>query len=332
VDVRIAEVMQAAMVPYKLNLSPGERVLIVADTGTDPLVTTAFMAGARAAGVVPVLALTMPLPYHHADLDPAVVAAMDEVDLVHVITSRAAVHSKVCYQKQLEGKRFIASEEITFEMLRAPAATADYAAMTRVGSQIQAMLNGGQSITITTPAGTDLRGSIAGRSSWLCAVTVLKTPGVDLLISAFPDGEVGVAPVEDSIEGIVVWDVSMHHIGLITDPIRGTVNGGRVVEVAGGREAEALRQYLESNGDEGSWMIAETAIGLNDKAQITGLVREDKKLLGTVHVAIGMNTDVGGRIASKTHLDGIMLHPTVAIDGRTVVDAGRLVVGADSVQ
>jgi leucyl aminopeptidase (aminopeptidase T) len=184
-------------------------------------------------------------------------------------------------------------------------------------------------VRITTQEGTDLRGSITGRPSWLCAAKVLENPGVDLYCAAFPDGEVGIAPIEDTIEGTVVWDTSMHQIGLLNEPIRARVERGRVVELTGGPEAQRLRTYLDQNGDEESWIIGETSIGINPKARVTGLVREDKKLEGSVHIALGMNTDTGGTCASRTHVDGVIRRPTVVIDGTTVVDNGVLTVSAD---
>ena len=53
-------------------------------------------------------------------------------------------------------------------------------------------------------------------------------------------------------------------------------------------------------------------------------MREDKKAAGTAHVALGMNTDTGGTVASRTHIDGVMRNPTVVVDGRTLVSDGEL--------
>src|ERR1700733_5800097 len=83
-DNSIVELVGNAMIPYKLNLNPGDRLLIVADTRMDPRIVEAFMAGAVACGIEVVLAMSTPLPYHHADLSPMIVAAMDKADLVHV--------------------------------------------------------------------------------------------------------------------------------------------------------------------------------------------------------------------------------------------------------
>lgn len=327
-DLRAADLIPTAMTPYRLNLRAGDRVLIVADTATDPLVVEAFTAAALALDVEPMVAITKPIPHHHADISPMVAAAADEADLVHLITSKGSLHGPSNHAKQSAGKRYLASEEITASMLREGAATADYERMNELAAKLYAIMMEGSEIHITTAEGTDLRGDIGGRPCWITAGRVLENPGVDIYACAFPDGEVGVAPIEETIEGTVVWDTSMHQVGLIREPIRARIEGGRAVEISGGAEAATLRSYLEESGDDGSWIVGETAIGINDKARVTGRVREDKKLAGSVHVALGMNTDTGGTVASKTHVDGILRRPTVTIDGRIVVEAGRLAVEA----
>lgn len=327
-DLRAAELIKTALVPYRLNLDAGDRVLIVADTATDPLVVQAFTSAAIALDVEPMVAITKPIPFHHADLDPMVGAAAEQADLVHLITSKGSLHGPSNHAKQLAGKRFLASEEVTAAMLREGAATADYERMNVLAEKLYAIMMAGSEIHITTAEGTDLRGDISGRACWITAGKVLENPGVDIYACAFPDGEVGTAPIEDSIEGTVVWDTSMHHVGLIQEPIVARIEGGRAVDISGGAQAATLTRYLEESGDDGSWIVGETAIGINERARVTGLVREDKKLAGSVHVALGMNTDTGGTVASKTHVDGIMRRPTVTIDGKTVVEAGRLTVTA----
>jgi len=323
-DNRLAEIVKTAMVPYRLNLQAGDRVLIVTDTSTDPLLTQAFTAAAIALDVMPIVTMRPPLPYHHADLDPANLAAMNEVNLVHLLTTRATLHSPAGHRKQLEGVKFLASEQLTVSMLQEGAATADYEAMNAVAEELYEVMQSGKSLHLTTAGGTDLVGDITGRPSWICAGRVEENPGLDLNACGFPDGEVGMAPIEESIEGTIVWDVSMHHCGLIDEPIVAQVKAGAVVSIEGGAEARALEAFLEANGDEGSRIVCETSIGINERARITGLVREDKKAAGTVHVALGMNTDTGGVVASRTHLDGVMRNPTVVVDGRTIVRDGEL--------
>jgi leucyl aminopeptidase (aminopeptidase T) len=56
---------------------------------------------------------------------------------------------------------------------------------------------------------------------------------------------------------------------------------------------------------------------------------EDKKLLGTVHFAIGDNESLGGQIQSTVHLDGLMLKPTVIADKKILVENGKILIESD---
>lgn len=328
-DNRLVEIVKTAMVPYRLNLSSGDRLVIVADTGTDPMVSTAFLAAAETLGVEAVHVMSTPVRFHHDAPAHHVIKAMDGADLVHLITSKAVIHSDATHELQTQGVRFLASEEITVDMLRQGGATADYERMNRLGEKIYDIWTAGRTMRVTSALGTDLRADITGRPSWLTAAKVLENPGCDLYAAGFPDGEVGMSPIEESIEGTVVWDTSMHHVGLISEPIRAEVEKGRVVEITGGPEAARLRTYLEANGDDGSWMIGEASVGINERCRVTGLVREDKKIIGGMHIAMGMNTDTGGTVASRTHLDGVLRTPTLVVDDQVVIDAGRLTMTAD---
>src|SRR4030043_1682095 len=44
-------------------------------------------------------------------------------------------------------------------------------------------------------------------------------------------------------------------------------------------------------------------------------LRLEEKLNGSVHIAIGMNDHLGGQNHSNLHLDLVMLHPSLWLDG-----------------
>jgi 2,5-dihydroxypyridine 5,6-dioxygenase len=71
---------------------------------------------------------------------------------------------------------------------------------------------------------------------------------------------------------------------------------------------------------------AEASVGVNAKAVVRGIQREDKNILGTLHFGLGTNIDVGGSIRSKVHLDGVILEPTLYVDGVKKIDNGRFLV------
>ena len=73
-------------------------------------------------------------------------------------------------------------------------------------------------------------------------------------------------------------------------------------------------------------VIAELGVGTNERAELTGNLLEDEKILGTVHVAFGASAAIGGTVNVPVHEDCVVVDPTLTIGGTTVVDAGRFVL------
>jgi leucyl aminopeptidase (aminopeptidase T) len=141
-----------------------------------------------------------------------------------------------------------------------------------------------------------------------------------------PAGEVAVAPVEDTAEGVLVIDGSLALLGVVKEPITLAFHKGTVTEITGGKEALELKKYLKNLDDPNAYRLAELGIGINEKARIIGNLLEDEKALRTAHCAIGSNSTVGGKIISKTHIDGIILDPTLEVNGKTILSKGTVAV------
>jgi leucyl aminopeptidase (aminopeptidase T) len=151
--------------------------------------------------------------------------------------------------------------------------------------------------------------------------------GGNLLYYLFPTGEMNVAPVEGSANGKLVIDLTMHHLGRLGSPIELTLENGRITAIEGGADARILRDYLETYGDENAYMCpAEASVGVNARAVVRGIQREDKNIYGSMHFGLGTNIDVGGSVRSRIHMDGVSLEPTLYVDGRLAIDNGRFLV------
>jgi leucyl aminopeptidase (aminopeptidase T) len=60
--------------------------------------------------------------------------------------------------------------------------------------------------------------------------------------------------------------------------------------------------------------VGEFAFGINPKARLIEEFLETEKIIGTVHIAFGDNTDFpGGKNDSANHMDFLMDEPTVKI-------------------
>jgi hypothetical protein len=106
---------------------------------------------------------------------------------------------------------------------------------------------------------------------------------------------------------------------------------GRVVSIAPGENRTAIFLKKEQidraldAGDENWSNLAEIGIGLNPTVdRLTGNMLFDEKKAGTAHIALGLNTFMGGLVNSKIHCDMVVRAPTIIVDGKTIVKRGRL--------
>jgi leucyl aminopeptidase (aminopeptidase T) len=139
--------------------------------------------------------------------------------------------------------------------------------------------------------------------------------------AAFPDGEQSQMPTEGTARRVVVLNGPIPGLGMPDHRIALHVEAGRVQSIEGnGKVAERLRGMLATypNADN----FAEVGVGPNDGAGLNGRCEEEKKALGTMHVALGDNTSYGGTVSFGMHLDLVLYRPTLAIDACTVLEDG----------
>jgi aminopeptidase len=179
----------------------------------------------------------------------------------------------------------------------------DDAALDSSQNQVAQQLANTKDVHITTPLGTNLYLQIGGRP-------------IHQDHNGLPRGEVYVAPLERSAEGVAVIDRAFIR-GQSVEQLKLTFERGQVVHIDA-PNAESVRLIEEllaaSSGDKDR--IAELGLGLNPGVnELTGDILLDEKLNGSVHIAIGMNDSFGGQNRSNLHLDLVMLHPSLWLDG-----------------
>lgn len=70
--------------------------------------------------------------------------------------------------------------------------------------------------------------------------------------------------------------------------------------------------------------VCEFGVGTNPKAKAFNFI-EIEKILGTVHIALGTNTFLGGKIMAPNHIDMVINKPTVTLDDRfTIIRDGKV--------
>lgn len=165
-------------------------------------------------------------------------------------------------------------------------------------------------IEITNPAGTNVSFNAEGRPFYTDTIIDWET----MKWMNLPTGEVIVAPVEDSLEGTLVCDMAVGGIGPLKAPIKLTVHNGRVKD-SSSEDLSTLKRVRDSfNTDDWSDVVGEFAFGINKKARFVEEFLEAEKMLGTIHIAFGNNSDMPcGKNKSKNHMDFLISKPTVKV-------------------
>ncbi len=196
----------------------------------------------------------------------------------------------------------------------------DYEVLAERAARVAAVLDGAQSVRITSPKGTDVTMGIAGRPLDLDVGVVSK----EAPFSNLPAGEVCLAPLEESVSGTVVFDVAFWDGEWVEDLEvafeRGVAHGVRA--------ARGLDKFTQTIANaRGGNVIGELGIGLNHEVSApSGYMLLDEKMLGTIHIAVGDNLMLGGVNDSSLHWDLLVMEPTVTVDGAPLLSGGDLVV------
>ncbi len=305
------------IVNQSARIQSGEDVCIVCDTHTFSIARVLAEAS-YAAGAETVLTLMTPREMHGNEPPPVVASAMLGADVILAPTTYAITHTKARLAASKRGARTVILRGITEDSMIHGAMLADYSEVSVVSRKLAARLSQARTIRLSADSGTDATFLVQGRQG-LSLGGLATEPGT---FTSLPSGEAAIAPLEGRSEGRIVIDFSMDGIGLLTQPVGLEVRKGKVISIEGGREAQELRRLLEV--DENALQIAEFAVGTNPKSRMKGNMAEDKILKGCVHIAVGDNHTIGGKLKSNVHLDGVILNPTVWLDSDLIVKKGVL--------
>ncbi|MGB9701374.1 MAG: aminopeptidase [Candidatus Kapaibacteriota bacterium] len=246
---------------------------------------------------------------------------MKSVDVVVAVTSKSLTHTKARREASKLGVRVGTMPNITPDtMIRClnPIVRKVLNPTRKVFEQFQ----GVKEIHVLGKRGTNIKFSVEGRTA-VQSTGILKNIGES---GNIPSGEVYIAPIEDSANGIIAFDGSIAGIGLLTHPVYVEVEKGIATKISGkGGEARVFGRMLNKFENQGK-TLAEFGIGTNPYAKLSGEILEDEKVLGTIHFAFGNNISFGGKNNVPLHIDGLVTKPTVYFDGKLIMQDGKLLV------
>ena len=300
-----------------MGIKRDENVLVVTDPPRIRIAETIADAAQELGANVTII--SMPLRKRHGEEPTELVAlAMRSFDVVIAPTTYSLTHTQARRRACEAGARIATMPMITEGMMRSGAILADYREVSRLTKRVAASLDKTSDVEITTRAGTGLRFSLRGRKAHP-DTGIFHKPGD---FGNLPAGEAFIAPVEGTGEGRVVVDGSM--LDTTMGRIDITIENGMAKKISGGLAGRLIKALNEAGPN--AWNLAEFGVGTNPKARLIGNVLEDKKVLGTCHVALGDNSTFGGKVKAGSHIDGIFKAPTVKLDGKIMMKDGKLKV------
>lgn len=342
-STRIISVVEAFQYPFR-EVREGDRILIMTDDAMDPLVWQGAMAAVKAKGGEAVLCLYPRRAYHNDDPPEAAIEAARGCDVIVALTTTALNSGTpgLRHIRELGGGAsgrtpIWLMEEITTEILTEGGGRAraeDVEEIVDIGRRIGEIYDKAKNIHITAKGGTDITADISGmppgyHTNRRSKIPFARDPETGRIGGGtWPFGEVHVEPLPGTANGTVVWDVTAHHPpGRWENPVALTIKDGRVTAIDGGEEADEVRWYLETFGDENSWAVGgEMAIGTNRFCQPrTFMMRSEKKRYGQMHFGIGHGSD-RGIVNSVLRMEGIVDRVSVAADDTVICENGKIMV------
>jgi hypothetical protein len=349
----------AATVVQRMALVPGERVLLLGDPSVSAALAAALRSSVVAGGGIDLGAFSVAsTPYAGEQSEWARAAAgsddahiaelLEQVDLAVMLPGALVDHPPYrLMQEQLQkgrGRTIHFHWSGAYDMAGAPipidasvsalytraVLDTDYEALARVQRDFEMAARTGQ-VHVTTPAGTDLRFRIGNRpvtrqDGDASAERAAQARNLIDREVELPAGAIRVAPLEESVEGTIVFPPSLWN-GTQVEGLQMRFQNGRAISIEATRGLDAVEAELASAGTSGR-AFREFALGFNP---LLSIPQQDSWIpyygygAGVVRLSLGDNTELGGAVSGGYVRWNFFNDATVTVGTETWVSAGRLV-------
>ncbi|MEM4652575.1 MAG: aminopeptidase [Candidatus Nezhaarchaeales archaeon] len=299
-----------------LGVRAGEKFLVITDTESE-VIGRAIAESGWEVGAETILVVMRPRTRHGEEPPEPIAVMWPKADVFVAPTKYSLTHTQARKRATEMGARGATMPMITLDIF-IEGMSVDYNMVKSNCDRLLKALRGSREIRVTSPLGTDIKFLVEGRE-FIADTGILIEKGS---FGNLPAGEVFVAPIEGTANGVVVFDGAIAGVGTLKVPVKVLIRDGLAVEFEGEDEAQRLKQLLSSVGMKEAFNVAEFGIGTNPGAKIVGNILMDEKVYGTIHIAFGDNSTIGGRIKAGIHLDGIVTKPTVYVDDKMIMKDG----------
>jgi leucyl aminopeptidase (aminopeptidase T) len=301
-----------------LMLEHGAQVLITADTRSDIRVIRATAGAVAAAGCV-AMELRYPSGSGYDGAPPrAVAAAVAACDTWVEYATGHLIYTNAWRAASAAGVQYVSLGGIDVDGFVRCIGQQDAGVLDRIGAVVIARMTDA-AVHVKSEAGTDLQ--FHTRGAEVGSFRMTANPEKRAIMLA---GQVTLALADEaSMTGTLVADGILSppaEVGLLDDPVRFTVAGGRITDIAGGRAARTLRDWLEARPDPNLLRTAHLSLGFNPGIPApTGRILEDERAMGDLDFGWGAWTNR----AAAGHFDFTCRKVTLSCNDVPLMHGGR---------
>lgn len=324
----------AELVGTCLAVTGDDRVLILTDDATLPLAEHVVRAASALAPTA--LRLVGDLDADYPAAFAAIDAALDEVrPSVTVFAARDADDRLAWDPRFWQRLEALGARHAQMPALDATSLgvgmAADYREVADFSERVREHLAGARTVEVRNALGTAIRFELDSERPWTAFTGLYHGAGDG---GRLPQGEVFCSPLaaDGTIAASVVGYPFNAATGLLAEPVRFEVQGGRLVGLEHPDAALAARLRDWFGRDEHAARIGEFAVGTNRACTaLTGNLLFDENVPGC-HIAFGhpFGEYTGAHWHSDVHVDLVVDRPTITVDGVPLIVEGRYADGIPS--
>lgn len=311
-----------------LQIQPGENIVLYADTATDPRVVQATAAAIYKIGAHPVSVwyqtrgdIDLPPP---APVEAAVLSA----DMGIEFAVAYLVHSEMWDKARKKGIPMKCLTGMNVDMMIRTINPDNYHKTVEFGRAYREVLDTVQSeYRITSPAGTDLtfKAYSPEEREARAARFRARQDSQGRARGGMLSGQGGFSGDASTATGTLVFDGAMwppSEVAALDEPIVMKVQNGRVTEIVSDHhEARIMKNWFAHFNNPDVYEFVHISTGYHPGVKrITGDIVEDERVFGAVEIGIGLASP-----ELPAHTDGVILNPSVYVDGVAVEENGIFV-------
>jgi len=308
------------IVRQMMKIKEGENFLITVDSGADSRVAHAVANAGKSVDAKVALVYYSEPPEVGGGADPylpePVSVAIQNCDAWLSLERQYLLYSTPWRKAfKVGGKtRYLCLAGMDVEMLVRCIGKVDMKALAAFQDRLWNMTKKTKKMRITSPTGMN----ISFENDPKRGIDNHKGKADDTSIPHMLPGQIGWMPIEETVNGILVFDGSLYPpIGMLRGPVSLTIKEARIVKISGGPDAKTFEAWLKKWNDPNMYNVVHICYGCNPGAKLTGNIVEDERFWGVTEWGIGFApVTIGGKAGpAASHTDGICLSQSIWMGG-----------------